>query len=48
MPIVGFNFDKIVVEKKGPITGQVKVKNDMMIKTVDQSWFLAARRRKRC
>lgn len=34
MPIVGFNFDKILVEKLNPIEGQVKVKRDLLIKDI--------------
>lgn len=36
MPIVGFNFDKITVEKINLIKGPVQVKNDMAIKNVEQ------------
>lgn len=34
MPIVGFNIDKLNVEKKKPIEGEVRIKNDMAIKEV--------------
>jgi len=34
MPIVGFNFDKVLVEKLSPIEGQVKVKRDLLIKDI--------------
>ncbi len=36
MPIVGFEFEKIIVERKGPIEGQVKLKNNVSIKTVEK------------
>jgi len=35
MPIVGFNLEKINVEKKEPIKGQVKVKNNVSVKSVE-------------
>lgn len=34
MPIVGFNFDKIDVERKRVITGPINVKSDVSIKQV--------------
>jgi hypothetical protein len=34
MPIVGFNFDRILVEKLSPIEGQIKVKRDLLIKDI--------------
>ncbi len=36
MPIIGFNFDKITVEKKDKITGKFNIKNDVGIKSVEQ------------
>ena len=36
MPIVGFNFDKSLVEKSNKITGPVQVKNDMQIVCVNK------------
>lgn len=34
MPIVGFNIEKLYVEKKKPIEGNVRIKNDMTIKEI--------------
>lgn len=34
MAVIGFNFDKISVEKKNPIKGSVSVKNDISIVNV--------------
>jgi len=45
MPIVGFNFDKIVVEKLNPIRGKVQVKNNMSIKDVKQQELLLGRKK---
>ena len=36
MPIVGFNFDKILVEKKHPISNQVKINSDLSIKDLQE------------
>ncbi|MBL7101025.1 MAG: hypothetical protein ISS23_03670 [Nanoarchaeota archaeon] len=45
MPIVGFNFDKILVEKTNPISGGVQVKNNMSIKNVEeQELFLGKKK----
>ena len=40
MPIVGFNFDKISVERKGKITGKLNIKQSTGIKTVEQEKLL--------
>lgn len=45
MPIVGFNFDKIVVEKTNPVSGNVQVKNDMSIKEVDQQELILGKKK---
>lgn len=45
MPIVGFNFDKITVEKKGPIRGRVQVKNNMSIKNVEQQELIMGKKK---
>jgi len=45
MPIVGFNFDKIIVEKKGPIKGRVQVKNNMSIKDVEQQELVMGKKK---
>ena len=34
MPIIGFNFDKMYIERKKPISKDIKVKNDMVIKDI--------------
>ncbi len=34
MPIVGFNFDKILIERIKPVEGQVRVKRNMSIKDI--------------
>jgi hypothetical protein len=36
MPIVGFNFDKLSVERLNPIKGNVSVKNDLSIKNIEK------------
>lgn len=36
MPIVGFNFDHINVEKLSQITGKINIKNDIGIKNLEQ------------
>lgn len=36
MPIIGFNFDQLNVEKKEPISGQVKINSDLSIKDVQE------------
>lgn len=35
MPIIGFNFDKIEVERKKPVTDKIEIKNNLGIKDVD-------------
>ncbi len=45
MPIVGFNFDKISVEKMNPIRGKVQVKNDMSIKDVEKQELILGRKK---
>ena len=37
MPIVGFNFDKISVEKNNPIKGKVTVSSDIKLSSVEES-----------
>ena len=37
MPIVGFSFDKIAVEKKNPIKGKVTVSSDIKLSSVEES-----------
>lgn len=36
MPIIGFNFEKILVERKNPIQKNVSVKNDIGIKDLTE------------
>ena len=36
MPIVGFNFDKISVEKKGKVTGKISLKQNIGIDAIEQ------------
>lgn len=45
MPIVGFNFDKIMVDKLGPIKGRVQVKNNMAIKNVEQQELMLGKKK---
>lgn len=40
MAIVGFNFDRILVEKTGPINKGVQVKNNMSIKNVEEQQLI--------
>jgi hypothetical protein len=40
MPIVGFNFDKILVEKKEKITSNINVKQNVGIKNIEQEKLL--------
>ena len=40
MPVVGFNFDRILVEKMNPIKKGIQVKNNMSIKNVEQQELL--------
>jgi len=40
MPIVGFNFDKITVEKTGKITGKLDIKQSTGIKRIEQEKLL--------
>lgn len=37
MPVVGFNFTKILVEKKKPITKDLKVSQNLKINEIDKS-----------
>jgi len=37
MTIVGFNFTKIVAEKKKPVKGKVSVENNVAIKNVEEA-----------
>ncbi len=37
MPIVGFSFDRILVEKKSPIKGKLTIKSDIKISSVEES-----------
>ncbi len=37
MPIVGFSFDKIAVEKKNPIKGKVNIASDIKIESLEES-----------
>lgn len=39
MPIVGFNFEKILAERKKPIDGPIKVSSDVNIKSVEEEKF---------
>jgi len=45
MPIVGFNYDKITVEKINPIKGSVQVKNSMAIKNVEEHEILVGKKK---
>ena len=36
MPIVGFNFTKMDVERKGPLKGKIDIKNDVALKDVKE------------
>lgn len=36
MPVVGFNFKKILSEKKNPIRGKLKINNNLKIVSIDQ------------
>lgn len=45
MPIVGFNFDSINIEKKGHIKGRVQVKNNMSIKNVEQQELIFGKKK---
>jgi len=45
MAIVGFNFDRILVEKTKPIMGGVQVKNNMSIKNVEQQELLMGKKK---
>lgn len=45
MPIVGFNFDKIMVDRLGPIKGRVQVKNNMAIKNVEQQELVLGKKK---
>jgi len=37
MPIVGFNLNKILIEKKNPVKKDLKVKQNLLIKDIDKS-----------
>ncbi len=37
MAIVGFNFTKILVERKGPLKGNVDIKNNVSVKDVENT-----------
>ncbi|MBI4150047.1 hypothetical protein HY488_01445 [Candidatus Woesearchaeota archaeon] len=37
MAIVGFNFNKMHVERKGPIKGKVNIKNNISIKAIEKT-----------
>ncbi len=43
MPIVGFNYTKILVEKKKPIRENIKVKNDMSISNIKKAEIAIAK-----
>lgn len=45
MAIVGFNFDKILVEKTNPIKGKVQVKNNMAIKDVEKQELIFGKKK---
>nr|MBA4405186.1 hypothetical protein [Nanoarchaeum sp.] len=36
MPIVGFNFEKIIVERQNKITGKLDIKNNLNITSVEK------------
>ena len=36
MPIVGFNFEKVSVEKKNPIKGKIQIKSNVSITDVNE------------
>lgn len=37
MPVVGLQFNKVVVEKKAPVKGKVKVNNNVVVKDVEKT-----------
>ena len=37
MPIVGFGFNKITVEKKAPAKGKINIKTNVVIKSVEKT-----------
>lgn len=37
MTVVGFNFTKILVEKKNPVKGEVNIKNNVSIEDIKES-----------
>lgn len=39
MAIIGFNFTKMHIERKAPVTGKISVKNNVAIKDVDKKDF---------
>ena len=46
MPIVGFNFDKILAEKKEPVTKDLKIKPDVTIEEVKIEEFAISSNKK--
>jgi len=44
MAIVGFNFEKMTVERLNPIKGNLSVKNDMSIKSIEEEGVLIGER----
>lgn len=46
MPIVGFNFDKILAEKKEPVTKDLKIKPDVTIEDVKIEEFVISSNKK--
>ncbi|MFH1332178.1 MAG: hypothetical protein ABIH63_02735 [archaeon] len=46
MPIVGFNFDKILVERIKPVEGQVKVKRNLSIKDIKKQEIVLSPKKK--
>ena len=45
MAIVGFNFDKILIEKTNPIKGKVQVKNNMAITDVEKQELIFGKKK---
>ena len=47
MSVVGFNFDKMLIERTNPIKGNLSVKNDMVIKEVrEEEVFIGSKKEK--
>lgn len=46
MPIVGFNFDKILIERVGPVEGQIKVKRDLSVKDLQKEEIVTGAKKK--